>query len=306
VSQMLLSFDHVNKFYGQVLGLSDFSLDFPGGVVGLLGRNGAGKTTFIRLASGMIEPDLGHVYVMGVNPRHSTRIRSQIGVCLELDHFYESMSGLAWVKLMARYSGLNRTQAREASENMIELVGMSDKRKKRIDTYSKGMRQRIKLASALVHDPAILLLDEPLTGLDPVGRYEMVELIRKLGDAGRGVLVSSHVLSEVEMMTDKLFLIHQGRLMAEGSVEEIRDQMDDQPRQVMIHCRQARELAGQLLHRAGIDGVRLGDGEVEVKFRDGDLFFRTLTEIGMSTEIGAILSLDSDLEAVFDYLVGGA
>ena len=306
MSQALLRFDHVNKFYGQVLGLSDFSLEFQGGVVGLLGRNGAGKTTFIRLASGMIQPDLGDVYVMGEKPRHATRIRSQIGVCLELDHFYESMSGLKWVHLMARLSGVSRARAREASKEMIELVGMSEKANKRIDSYSKGMRQRIKLAAALVHDPAVLLLDEPLTGLDPVGRYEMVELIRELGEAGRGVLVSSHVLAEVEMMTDQLFLLHQGRLMAEGSVEQIRDQMDDQPRQVMIQSPQARELAGKLLDRALVDGVRVGEGEVDVKFRDGDLFYRTLTELGTEFEIGAILSMDSDLEAVFDYLVGGA
>ncbi len=259
MNQSLLSFDHVNKFYGPVLGLSDFSLEFTGGVVGLLGRNGAGKTTFIRLASGLCEPDLGTVRVMGEEPRHSTGIRAQIGVCLELDHFYESMTGFNWVKLMAQFSGLGGAEARAASEKMIELVGMSEKRKKRISSYSKGMRQRIKLAAALVHDPAILLLDEPLTGLDPVGRYEMVELIQELGEAGRGVLVSSHVLSEVEMMTDQLFLIHQGRLMAEGSVEQIRDQMDDQPRQVLIHCEQAQELAEELLHQAGIDGIQLGE-----------------------------------------------
>jgi ABC-2 type transport system ATP-binding protein len=306
MSQTLLSFAHVNKFYGQVLGLSDFSLEFHGGVVGLLGRNGAGKTTFIRLASGMIEPDLGTVLVMGEKPRHATQIRARIGVCLELDHFYESMSGLEWVKLMARFSGLSASEAREASEATIDLVGMSEYRKKKIGSYSKGMRQRIKLASALVHDPAILLLDEPLTGLDPVGRYEMVELIRKLGESGRGVLVSSHVLAEVEMMTDELFLIHQGRLMAEGSVEQIRDQMDDQPRQVRILCAQPQELAEELLRRAGIDGVKLGEHEVQAQFRDGGRFYGALTEIGTRIEIEAILSLDSDLEAVFDYLVGGA
>lgn len=306
MSPPLLAFDHVNKFYGPVLGLSDFSLEFEGGVVGLLGRNGAGKTTFIRLAAGMMEPDLGTVLVLGERPRRCTRIRERIGVCLELDHFYESMSGLAWVQLMARFSGLAKARAREASERTIEIVGMADKRKKRIRSYSKGMRQRIKLAAALVHEPTILLLDEPLTGLDPVGRYEMVELIRRLGEEGRGVLVSSHVLAEVEMMTDQLFLIHQGRLMAEGSVEQIRDQMDDQPRQVLIHCADPRSLAEKLLHGAGVHGVKLAENEVQVQFRDGELFFSTLTELGTHIPIDAILPMDNDLEAVFDYLVGGA
>ncbi|MEZ5987668.1 MAG: ABC transporter ATP-binding protein [Planctomycetota bacterium] len=306
MQEALLHFDDVSKFYGPVLGLSEVSFELHGGVVGLLGRNGAGKTTLIRLASGLLEPDLGRVRVCGEAPHWSLAARARTGVCPDIDRFYEGMSGHAWVRHLARLSGLSGRHATTAAATALERVGMADKMRKRIGAYSKGMRQRTKLAAALVHEPRLLLLDEPLTGLDPVGRFEIVQLVRRLGDEGCAVLVSSHVLSEVELMTDQLVLIHQGRLMAEGRVSEIRDQIDDQPRRVAIDVPEPRRLATTLLEREAVEGVEVEQGRLLARFRDGQRFYGTLTAIGGDHGVRGLINLDAGLDAVFDYLVGRA
>lgn len=298
-----LEFDRVSKWYGVVLGISDVSFRISGGVIGLLGVNGAGKTTLMKLAAGILPPGLGTIRVFGHAPYVSLAVRRRIGLCPDVDRFYESMSGLGWVTFMAKLYGL--PDAKSRARTVLERLGMADKMHKKIGGYSKGMRQRIKLARSLVHDADLLLLDEPLNGLDPVGRHEMVELIQRLGSEGRAVLVSSHILSEVEQMTDNLLLIHQGRVLAEGRIEEIRDQLADRAHLVEVRAADLRGLASDMIQLGSVEGVEVGEERIVVRVRDANPFFAAITELGAGGRHGvrSVVPLDAGLEAVFDYLV---
>ena len=267
--------------------------------------NGAGKTTMLRLAAGLLSPNLGSVTVYGRSPRHEIDARKMIGLCPEIDRFYEKMTGHAWVAFMARLSGLGKSLAKSKAESTLVAVGMAEFMHKKIGACSKGMRQKIKLARALVHDPRLLLLDEPLTGLDPVARHEMVQLIKKLGRDGCAVLVSSHVLSEIELMTHELILIHQGRLMAQGDLTEIRAQIRDQPGKVELSAREPREVAARLMSHAVVESIHVDDQRLVVQYNDSEEFFGLVTDLGLEERLGieTVLPLDSGLDAVFDYLV---
>lgn len=298
-----LEFQKVSRWYGQVLGVSDISFRIESGVVGLLGMNGAGKSTLMKLASGLMAPSIGSVATFGAPPARSLDVRRRIGFCPDVDRFYERMSGVAWVVHMARLAGVPNAQARAIEA--LERLGMTDRMFRKIGGYSKGMRQRTKLARALVNGADLLLLDEPLNGLDPVGRHEMITLIRELGDEGRSVLVSSHVLHEVQAMTDRLLLIHQGRLLAEGKVSEIRDQIRERALQIEVRARASRALARELVAEDYVEGIDLKDDRVIARVHDAARFFDRIGELGCDPEIGiqAVVPLDADLEAVFGYLV---
>jgi len=255
------------------------------------------------LASGLLRPGIGSVRVFGKSPVHDLDVRRRVGLCPDVDRFYESMSGLSWVTFMAKLAGLDRPRARAAAA--LERLGMADRMRKRIGGYSKGMRQRTKLARAIVGDSELLLLDEPLNGLDPVGREEVIAFIQELGRSGKAVLVSSHVLSEVERMTPNLLLIHQGRVLAEGKVGEIRDQIADQAYRVELRASDLRGLAQFVIGLPSVEGVEVIDGRVIVRVHEADGFFDSVTELGADARFGleAVTPLDAGLEAVFDYLV---
>jgi ABC-2 type transport system ATP-binding protein len=299
----ILQFERVSKWYGVVLGVSDVSFSVPQGVVGLLGVNGAGKSTLMKLASGLLRPGLGQVRVFGASPATDRDVRRRIGLCPDVDRFYEDMSGLAWVTFMAKLFGVPNAKGRAAE--VLARLGMAEHMRKKIGSYSKGMRQRAKLARALATEAELLLLDEPLNGLDPVGRHEMVELIGELGREGKAVLVSSHVLSEVEQMTQNLLLIHQGRVLAEGRIEDIREQLQDRAHLVEVRAKDPRALAARLIRQAAVEGVDVEAERVVVKVHDAAAFFDEITTAGADPEIGveALVPLDAGLEAVFDYLV---
>src|SRR5436305_3486423 len=222
----IIEFDGVSKWYGNVIGLNKLTLRIPPGVTGLLGPNGAGKSTLLQLATGQLRPSQGTVRVLGQPVWDNPALNRYIGLCPEQDAFYEWMTGLDFVRTCARLTGMGRRDATEAAERALALGGMTPNMDWAIRGYSKGMRQRTKLAQALVHDPRVLFLDEPFTGTDPIGRHEMIEVIRGLGAAGRTVLVSSHVLHEVRSLTPNIVLLHRGRLVAEGHVRQIRDPID--------------------------------------------------------------------------------
>jgi ABC-2 type transport system ATP-binding protein len=303
----IVDFDGVSKWYGNVIGVNKLTLRVHAGVTGLLGPNGAGKSTLLQLATGQLCPSQGTVRVLGRQVWNNPSLNRIIGLCPEQDAFYEWMTGMDFVRTCARLSGMGRAEAREAAARTLEVVGMTKNRDRAIRGYSKGMRQRTKIAQALVHDPDVLFLDEPLTGTDPVARRDLMDVVYRLAGEGKSVLVSSHVLHEVEALTPNIVLLNRGRLVAEGQVREIRDLIDKYPHHIVLVCDDYRRLAGRVLAWDDVEGVRVlaKDRGVMVETRSPDAFYRRLPGLSLEegTAIREVYSDDDNLEAVFKYLV---
>src|SRR5271156_430141 len=238
---MFLSFDHVTKFYGPVIGVNDVSCRIGPGITGLLGSNGAGKSTLIKLASGQLRPTQGRV-LLGEHDAWSTAAKQCLGYCPDVNNFYEEMTGREFVYAMTALYGFPLREVRRRTEQALEEVGMSDLASRRLAGASHGMRQRIKLAQALVNDPPILLLDEPLLGVDPGGRRAINDLLVELAARGKTILVSSHILVEIEHLADTILMIARGRLIASGTLDEVRGQLEDRPLLGEIVRSEARRL----------------------------------------------------------------
>jgi ABC-2 type transport system ATP-binding protein len=311
-----------------VIGVNQVTLELRSGITGLVGANGAGKSTLMRLIAGQLRPDLGRVEVYGHNA-WSTAAKRHVGYCPEVDAFYEEMSGRQFVEAMARLCGYPRHEARRRTEDALELVGMSGRAERCLRGYSKGMRQRIKLAQALLHEPQLLILDEPLSGIDPVGRWEFIRLFRDLAERGKCLLVSSHELEELEKLTDHVAIMAHGRVAAVGSVAQIRDRLDNHPLLVRIDVKkdpargdgasiedgaEQRRLAAGLLKLPDVVGVELLDGAPEdaarpvlVRARNPQRFFEDLTRLVLEEwyEICRLETLDDSAGAVLGYLLRG-
>ena len=303
---MIIATEHLSKWYGQVSGLNDVTVTVPAGITGLLGPNGAGKSTFMKLVTGQLRPSKGQVRVLGEPIWGNPALYFRIGFCPEQDAFYERMTGLDWVTSLVRLNGLPTDEATAAARRALEAVDLMDAANKKIGAYSKGMRQRVKLAQAIVHDPELLILDEPLTGMDPLMRRRTIRLIKDWARAGKSVLVSSHVLHEIEAMTSNILLINNGRILAEGNVHQIRDLIDTHPHSVFIRAGEPRVLARSLLEEDGVISMRLEAGAVVVETARPDAFYARLTDLAASGEAGVIdevTSPDDNLQAVFKYLV---
>jgi ABC-2 type transport system ATP-binding protein len=282
------------------------TLELRPGITGLVGANGSGKSTLLRLAAGQIRPDLGSVQVCG-QQAWGPRAKRHVGYCPELDTFYEEMSGLRFVETMARLCGYPPGEARRRTAEILDIVGMSDRAEGRLRGYSKGMRQRIKLAQALVHDPELLLLDEPLSGIDPIGRRESLELFRRLAGRGKCLLVSSHELDELEKLTDHVAIMARGRIAAVGTLTQIRDLLDNHPLSVRIGTDQNRKFAGALLELADVVGVDLdGDGMLLVRARNPRRFFQQFTALVLEEhfDVQHLETLDDSTHAILGYLLG--
>ena len=302
----IVAADHVSKWYGQVIGLNDVSVEVPSGITGLLGPNGAGKSTFMKLITGQLKPSKGVVKVLGEPIWSNPHLYFAIGFCPEQDAFYERMTGLEWVSALVRLNGLNEKEADAAARRALTAVDLMDAADKKIGAYSKGMRQRVKLAQAIVHDPQLLILDEPLAGMDPLARRRTIRMIRDWARAGKSVIVSSHILHEIESMTANILLINNGRILAEGDVHQIRDLIDEHPHSVSIRAEDPRALAREFLAFADVRSLRFEDGAVVVETGTPDMFYSKLTEMAASGQFGAIdevTSPDDNLAAVFQYLV---
>jgi ABC-2 type transport system ATP-binding protein len=302
----VVAFEGVSKWYGNVIGLNKLTLRLPAGVTGLLGPNGAGKSTLLQLATGQLRPSQGTVTVLGQRAWNNPALMRHVGLCPEQDAFYEWMTGLDFVRTCARLTGMGLGQAAEAAEKAMATVGMTANMGRAIRGYSKGMRQRTKLAQALVHNPRVLFLDEPFTGTDPLGRHEMIEVIRGLGAAGHSVLVSSHVLYEVQTLTPNIVLLHRGRLVAEGHVRQIRDLIDQHPHRIVLVCDDYRGLAARVVGWDDVEGVKvlIKDSAVMVETRRPDAFYGRLPALATDgAAIREVYSEDDNLEAVFKYLV---
>lgn len=300
-----LEFDGVSKWYGQVSALTEVSLRCGSGVTGLVGQNGAGKSTLMKLAAGLLAPSTGTVSLCGETPTRR-QARAVLGYCPDIDRLYEEMSGRTFVAWMLRLDGLSSRAAKARAGEVLDELGLGDAMHRKIGGYSKGMRQRVKLAQALGKRPAVLLLDEPLTGLDPVARHEVTQVVRRIGGEGVCVLVSSHVLHELQSLADAgVALIHQGRLLAHGGVAELRAQMEERPHRLLLRSRHPRALASQLAALDVVASVTIGAHEVRIETRAAAGAFTELTRVGASGDglITELVALDDDLEAVFGYLV---
>jgi ABC-2 type transport system ATP-binding protein len=300
-----LEYVRASRWYGPVIALNDVTTTVGPGVTGLLGPNGAGKSTFLKLAAGQLAPSQGEVRVLGKAAWGSPELFHRVGVCPETDAFWEGLTGLQFLMALLRLTGFDDAECRRRADHALEQVALTEARDRKIGGYSKGMRQRIKMAQSLAHDPQVLLLDEPLSGMDPVNRRRTVDLVKKLGREGRTVLVSSHILHEVEAMTRRVLLIHNGRILAEGDVREIRDLMDEHPHTVALRARDPRALARAVVGAPHVLSLTFGaEGEwVTVQTARPDEFYSAVVDAAVEAGVSEMYSPDENLESVFKYLV---
>jgi ABC-2 type transport system ATP-binding protein len=298
--------DHLSKWYGQVIGLNDVSVSVPAGITGLLGPNGAGKSTFMKVITGQLKPSKGSIRVLDQPIWHNPALYHRIGFCPEQDAFYERMTGLEWVTALVRLNGTTEAEADAMARRSLEMVDLLDAADKKIGAYSKGMRQRVKMAQAMAHDPELLILDEPLSGMDPIMRRKTIRMIKDWGRAGKSIIVSSHILHEIESMTADILLINQGRILAEGNVHQIRDLIDEHPHTVYVKADHTRALAREFLAFDDVLSLKFEENAVVVQTGRPDAFYARLTDLAASGAAGTIhevTSPDDNLQAVFQYLV---
>jgi ABC-2 type transport system ATP-binding protein len=298
--------DHCSKWYGHVLGVSDVSWTLTGGIVGLLGPNGAGKSTLIKMMSGLLRPSRGTLTVYGRSPFDDVAVRRRIGYAPEHENTWDELTALELVTAMARLAGVAPRQANRAAKDALDQVGMTGAMNRRVREFSKGMRQRTKLATAIAHEPDFLLLDEPLTGVDPAARADIVERIKRLGAAGKTIVVSSHVLYEIEALTSDILVIYRGQVLAEGNVFEIRTLIDRHPHRIRVECDQPHAIAAALATEAHVARLSFERGGVTIETRDPDRCYDQVAAAALAGDItiSALSSPDNNLGAVFEYLTG--
>ena len=298
--------NELSKWFGPKVAISEVTIGFGPGVTGLLGPNGAGKTTLMRVIAGLQVPSQGSVSVLGKDPRVDPSIYRSMTLVPEDEAVYEHLTGRQFVELSARLAGVDDARAR--AQEVLETVELTDSADRALGGYSKGMRQRAKVASALIPDPEVLLLDEPLNGADPVQRAQLIRLFKELGAAGRTVIVSSHVLREVERMADRVIAMVDGRLAAVGSVATIRAAMTDKPRQVFVDCSDPRSLAAELIGTPNVLGVRVNGAQLMIEASDAREVAMRLPELAVrrKVSISKVEPADESLESVFRYLVEGS
>ena len=304
----VIAVQDLGRWYGQVVGLNDLTLEIGEGITGLIGPNGAGKSTLLKLIAGEIRPSRGSLRVLGEVPFANRALFGRLGFCPQQDALYERMTGLQFVSFLVRLSGFSRADAKRMAWRALERVALEDAASRATKTYSKGMRQRVKLAQAIAHEPELLVVDEPLTGLDPIAREALTALFKELASEGKSILLSSHVLHEVESMTREIVLLHRGRLLAQGEVREVRDLLSRHPRRIEFEARAPRRLAGALMELDLVSSIQVSpeNSRLLVETSDAGGFFRALTPLVAEGDFGVtgMECGDEDLESVFDYLVG--
>ncbi len=296
----------LTKLYDVVIGVNDVTLELGTGVIGLLGPNGAGKSTLIKLITGQLKPSAGEIEVFGECPWNNRRVYQRLGYCPEHDAFYDTLTGHQFVSFLGKLSGLG-SEAEDRAEAALLRVGAAEYLHRPINAYSRGMRQRTKVAQALVHDPDLLILDEPLTGTDPIGRREMMDLIVELGREGKSLIISSHVLHEVQSMTDEFVMIYGGRILASGHIQEIRDLMDEFPHRIAVRCDRPRALASRLLRDLPVAGLEFDEpkGQIDILTHEPSAFYAGFPTVALEADVGVheMSSQDDNLQAVFNYLI---
>ncbi|MCD6117289.1 ABC transporter ATP-binding protein [bacterium] len=297
----------LSKWYGQVIGVNNLTCSIEPGVTGLLGPNGAGKTTLIKLLTGQLRPSQGSVRINGEEVWNNHNLFKYIGYAPENDAFWRFMTGEQFVYSLTRMYGFNHKDAQSLTLKALDAVDMNEGKSKKIAGYSKGMRQRIKIAQALSSDPDILIFDEPLNGMDPIGRRKTIEIIRRIGQMGKIVIVSSHILHEIEEMTDTIILLSHGRVLAQGNIYEIRELIDTHPLNVVIKCSNVDILTSKLMEFKDVRSVQFDreQNQLMVETLKPDEFHKRIPQIALANDITiySLYSPDENLEAVFSYLV---
>ena len=308
MSEDRIIFRGVSKFYGEVLGVNGVHLDLEPGLIGLVGPNGSGKSTLMHLATGLLRPTRGEVSVLGISPERPEELFRFVGYCTQYDTFPSGATGLGFLRHALALHGYDLPEADRRAARALERVGLTEAGGRKIAAYSKGMRQRIKLAHAHCHDPRVLVLDEPLNGLDPMGRAEMIELFRELAAQGRHVIVSSHILHEVDMISDVVVMIHGGSIVAEGSIRAVRGEITRHPIQVLLRCDDPHAVAARLFELDHVVEVRIvePDGALLVRTRNADDLYQRLNRIILDTGVvvETVMPADETVNAVYDYLIG--
>ncbi|HEX3230837.1 MAG TPA: ABC transporter ATP-binding protein [Pyrinomonadaceae bacterium] len=308
-SEQLIVFDNVSKFYGEILGVNRVSLEIPAGITSLVGPNGAGKTTLMNLMCGLLRPTRGKLTVLGIPTDQPEQLFRKVGYCSQFDSFPRGLTAREFISSFLLVSGFPRKEADELTEaalNRVELLPAADRK---LGAYSKGMRQRARLAQSIAHQPSVLILDEPLNGLDPMVRAETIALFKQLAADGLHLIISSHILHEVDMMSDRVVLLNNGYVVAEGAIHGVRDEMDvEHPMQVLIRCNQPSALAAQMFGKTEVVEARVHDDRqgLFIKTRNPDQFYLSLNEVVAQGEISveSITPVDDDLSAVYEYLIG--
>lgn len=303
-----ITFENVSKFYGEVLGVNRVNLSLPPGITSLVGPNGSGKTTLMNLMTGLVRPTQGRVAVLGVSPDNPEELFRHVGYCTQFDSFPRGLSGYEFIYESLMLRAVGKAEAHKLTVEAIERVNMSEAAQRKVGGYSKGMRQRIRLAQSLAHHPTVLVLDEPLNGLDPMARSESIALFQALAKEGMHVIISSHVLHEVDKISDQVVLMSFGYVVAEGEIHGVRSEMKDHPMQILVRCARPNLLASRLFSQDHVVEAKLSDDQkgLLVRTRDADSFYLLLNRIVLEEELAleAVAPADDDVNSLYQYLIG--
>jgi ABC-2 type transport system ATP-binding protein len=305
----LIVFDNVSKFYGEVLGVNRVNLSIPSGITSLVGPNGSGKTTIMNLMTGLIQPSQGSVDILGIATDDPEKLFRKLAYSTQYDSFPRGFTGYQFLYSYLLVHGYTPAEADELTREGLERVKLTEAGNRRVAAYSKGMRQRIKLAQAICHKPSVLVLDEPLNGLDPMARAEIIDLFQGLAKAGMHVIISSHVLHEVDLISDQVVLLSEGYVVAEGDIRGVRDEMEDHPLQVMIRCDRPSVIASRMFEQDSVVEVKIHEDRqgLMVSTRDVERFFLLLNRIVLDNrlKVESVAPTDDDVASVYQYLIGG-
>jgi ABC-2 type transport system ATP-binding protein len=305
----MIVFDDVSKFYGEILGVNRVTLSIEPGITSLVGPNGSGKTTLMNLMTGLIRPTRGRVSVLGLRPDHPEVFFRKVGYCSQFDSFPRALTGFQFIQSYLRVHGYTKDAARDGAWKALHRVDLLEAAHLKIGAYSKGMRQRVRLAQAIAHEPVVMILDEPLNGLDPMARAETIRLFRQLASEGVHLIISSHILHEVDMMSDSVILLNNGYVVAEGEIQGVRSEMEEHPMQILIRCDRPGLLAARVFEQDSVVEAKIHKDRrgLFIKTRDADAFYLLLNNIvvkdGLTVE--SIAPVDDDINAVYQYLIGG-
>ena len=303
----MIVFEGVSKFYGEILGINRVTLQIAPGITSLVGPNGSGKTTLMNLMTGLLRPTRGSIRVLGTSPDEPEALFRKLGYCSQFDSFPRGATAREFIEFYLRVHGYTRQQTSDLAQTALERVSMVEAADRKISSFSKGMRQRVRLAQSIAHDPSVLVLDEPLNGLDPMARAEIIRLFRQLADAGMFLIISSHILHEVDMMSDSVVLLHNGYVVAEGEVHGVRDEIEEHPIQILIRCDRPQILASRLFeHEHTVEARILNDRTgLFVKTRRPDDFYLLLNKVitEQDLQVESVAPVDDDLNAVYQYLI---
>jgi ABC-2 type transport system ATP-binding protein len=300
-------FEDVSKFYGEILGVNRVNLSIPPGVTSLVGPNGSGKTTLMNLMTGLVRPTRGRIQVLGLQPDEPEKLFRILGYSTQFDAFPKGLTGFQFVYSYLLLAGNDSQTATQLAWSAIDRVNLRDAAARNVGGYSKGMRQRIRLAQALCHNPRVLVLDEPLNGLDPLARAEMIALFRAAAADGCYVIISSHILHEVDAISDQVILLSNGYVVAEGQIQGVRNEIREHPAQILIRCNHPRDLASKMMESEHTIEVRIHNDEhgLLIKTKDADRFYLMLNHIALNgIEIESVAPADDDVNSVYEYLIG--